>query len=135
MFKVLENANQERDRRIAHFQTDARLDQAVIDGLREQTNRDADIIDFFDNERKAYEPVFVRCAGSNKEVETGPPTSSIVDKGSGMLRSTRHPAMTPRFDAGSPMSDLSNNRLRVSISKQAGVCHDAGSITGSPERS
>ncbi|CAO4387627.1 unnamed protein product [Caenorhabditis nigoni] len=75
--EVLEIANQERDRRIARLQTDARLNQAVIDD-----DRDADAIDFFDKERKAYEASLYGVPGANTAGKTGtppPPPFSIAD--------------------------------------------------------
>ncbi|PIC17428.1 hypothetical protein B9Z55_023671 [Caenorhabditis nigoni] len=53
--EILENVQRELDRRIGNLQAEARVHQAVIEGLQEQTNRDADVIDFLHKEQLAYE--------------------------------------------------------------------------------
>ncbi|PIC21656.1 hypothetical protein B9Z55_026416 [Caenorhabditis nigoni] len=85
MFKVLENTDKERDRRIAHLQTDARLNQAVIEGLQEQANRDADVIDVFDKERTAYEASRL-CSVCQEPYDSGDRTPHVLDCGLAVCR-------------------------------------------------
>ncbi|CAO4384398.1 unnamed protein product [Caenorhabditis nigoni] len=53
--EVLENTNQMKDRQIARLQAHSTLQHGVIQGLQDQTNRDAEVINYLTKERKAHD--------------------------------------------------------------------------------
>ncbi|PIC21652.1 hypothetical protein B9Z55_026412 [Caenorhabditis nigoni] len=75
--EILENVQRERDRRIGNLQAEARVHQAVIEGLQEQSNRDADVIDFFDKECAAYEASRL-CSVCRERYDSAARTSHIL---------------------------------------------------------